>query len=200
MSALASSPTVTRRNPLVAFVPWLVFGIVAKRSSVQVGAAAALAAAALVAAPSFAARRPKLLEVASIVAFVALLTVALVTHAGDGSVLARYARAFAAGGLALIAFGSLLVVPFTEQYAREMVSPAVWLSAGFRHTNRLFTAVWGAVFTAMAASHVIAGAIDSTRAQTIFNWAVPIALVIAMLRWMDSYRMAHAVPEDQRAR
>ncbi len=184
----AEPSAVTRRSPLMAFVPWLVFGVVAKRASVELGAGAGLLAAIAVSVPSLRARRPKLLELASIVAFVVLLAVALATDPGQGSVLARYARAFAAGALAVIAFGSLLFVPFTEQYARETAPAEVWHTARFRHTNRLFTAVWGGVFAAMALSHVIAGEIDTGRANTIGNWGIPILLVIGMLRWMDRYR------------
>lgn len=39
-----------------------------------------------------------------------------------------YARAVAAGLLALIAFCSLLLTPFTEQYAREQVPQQFWSS------------------------------------------------------------------------
>jgi hypothetical protein len=42
----------------------------------------------------------------------------------------------------------------------------------------LVTKMWGLVFAAMVPAHVIAGAIDTHRANLIFNWAIPIALVI----------------------
>jgi hypothetical protein len=38
--------------------------------------------------------------------------------------------------------------------------------------------MWGLVFAAMVPSHVIAGAIDTRRGNTIFNWLIPIALII----------------------
>ena len=40
----------------------------------------------------------------------------------------------------------------------------------------------------MACSHVIAGAIDTRRAETIFNWVIPIALVVLAVRYMQSER------------
>jgi hypothetical protein len=40
------------------------------------------------------------------------------------------------------------------------------------------TAMWAAVFAAMVPFHIIAGSIDTTRGNLIFNWAIPIALVM----------------------
>ena len=80
--------------------------------------------------------------------------------------------------LATIAFGSLLVTPFTEQYARESVPRQLWSSPQFKQINRQLTTMWGVVFAAMVPAHVIAGALDTHRANLIFNWAIPIALVI----------------------
>ena len=108
----------------------------------------------------------------------AFTVVAFKADPATASFVDRYARAIAAGLLATIAFGSLLVVPFTEQYARETVSRQLWSSPQFKHINRQLTTMWGLVFAAMVPAHVIAGALDTHRANLIFNWAIPIALVI----------------------
>ena len=34
----------------------------------------------------------------------------------------------------------------------------------------------------MACSHVVAGEIDTRRAESIFNWVIPIALVVLAIR------------------
>jgi tryptophan-rich sensory protein len=172
----------------VAFVPWVVLTITARYSNLKAAAAAALAAAIVVSVPSLAVRRPKILELASIAAFAALLAATLITDAGNHGVLFRYERAFAAAALATIAFGSLLFVPFTEQYAREVVPQQLWQTPQFKQTNRLFTAVWGGVFVAIALSHTIAGAIDTRGAEVIFNWVVPIILLVRAIGWMVNYR------------
>ena len=78
----------------------------------------------------------------------------------------------------MIALGSLLVVPFTEQYARETVPRQFWSSPQFKQINRKLTTMWGLVFAVMVPAHVIAGALDTHRANLIFNWAIPIVLVI----------------------
>jgi hypothetical protein len=104
--------------------------------------------------------------------------VAFTVDASTAAWVARYARAIAASLLALVAFGSLVFTPFTEQYARESVPREFWSSPRFQHVNRQLTLMWGLVFTAMIPSHVIAGAIDTRRANTIFNWVVPVILIV----------------------
>ncbi len=121
---------------------------------------------------------PKLLELAAVLAFAGFTAVAFVADPSTSELIARYARAIAASVLALTAFGSLLFVPFTEQYARESVSPRYWATRQFKQINRQLTAMWGYVFVAMVPAHLIAGAIDTRRANTIFNWVIPVLLVV----------------------
>ena len=111
-------------------------------------------------------------------AFAGFTVAAFVVDASTAAWLARYARAIAAALLALIAFGSLLVTPFTEQYARESVPRRLWSSPRFVAVNRQLTLMWASVFTAMVPAHIIAGALDTRRANTIFNWVIPIVLIV----------------------
>jgi hypothetical protein len=92
--------------------------------------------------------------------------------------LARYSRAIAAALLALIAFGSLLFTPFTEQYARDSVPRQFWGSATFKATNRRLTTMWACVFAAMVPFHVAAGVIDKKPTNILFNWVIPIGLIV----------------------
>jgi len=49
--------------------------------------------------------------------------------------------------LALVAFGSLLAgVPFTSQYARDMIDKSRWDHPVFKSLNRFMTGVWGSLF------------------------------------------------------
>jgi hypothetical protein len=91
---------------------------------------------------------------------------------------ARYARAIAAALLALIALGSLLFTPFTEQYARQSVPRELWSSPRFKQINRQLTLMWALVFCVMVPSHLIAGAVDTRQANLVFNWAIPIILIV----------------------
>jgi hypothetical protein len=162
----------------MAFIPWVLFAFIAQHSTLKLAGVAALAVSGAIALPSLLKGRPKLLELGAIVAFAGFTAVAF--HAGPATSewVARYARAIAAGLLSLIAFGSLLFVPFTEQYARESVPRQFWFSPRFKQINRQLTTMWALVFATMVPAHVIAGAIDTHRANLIFNWAIPVVLIM----------------------
>jgi hypothetical protein len=162
----------------LAFIPWVVFTLVAQHSTLKLAAVGALLASVVIAARSVRAGGVKVLELGAVLAFVAFTVVAVTADPATAAFVDRYARAIAAGLLSLIALGSLLVVPFTEQYARETVPRRLWSSPQFKQINRKLTTMWGLVFAAMIPAHVIAGALDTHRANLIFNWAIPIALVI----------------------
>ncbi len=162
----------------IAFVPWILFTVVARRDSLLAATIVALVAAVAIAIPGFLAGRPKTLEVGTIIAFAGFTVVALATNPGEQDWLSRYARAIGAGLLALIALASLLATPFTEQYARETVERRNWSSPVFKRVNRELTLTWALVFAAMVPSHLIAGAVDTRRAETLFNWVVPVVLVV----------------------
>ncbi len=162
----------------LAFVPWILFSLITQRDSLTAAAVVALIASILIALRSISTSGPKLLEIGAVAAFVGFAIVALLADASTTMWLERYARAIAALMLAAIAFGSLLFTPFTEQYARESVPRQFWSSPRFQQVNRRLTTMWGFVFSAMVVSHVLAGAIDTRRANTIFNWVIPIILIV----------------------
>jgi hypothetical protein len=162
----------------IAFIPWVLFTLIAQHDTLKAAAVVALLGAVAIALPALLAGRPKLLELGAVAAFAGFTVVAFTADASTAAWLARYARAIAAGLLALIAFGSLLVTPFTEQYARESVPRRLWSSPRFVAINRQLTLMWACVFTAMVPSHIIAGALNTQRANTIFNWVIPIVLIV----------------------
>jgi hypothetical protein len=162
----------------VALVPWVVFTLLAQRSTLKVAAIVALLFAIAIMLRSVLTGGMKLLELGAVVAFAGFTVVAFAADHSTSVWLARYARAIAAALLALIAFGSLLFTPFTEQYARESVPREFWSSPTFKQTNRKLTAMWGLVFTALIPSHIIAGAVNTKPTNVIFNWVVPITLIV----------------------
>ncbi len=162
----------------IAFIPWVLFTLITQHDTLKAAAVVALLGAVVIALPALLARRPKLLELGAVAAFAGFTVVAFAADASTAAWLARYARAIAAGLLALIAFGSLLMTPFTEQYARGSVPRRLWSSPRFVAINRQLTLMWACVFTAMVPSHIIAGALDTRRANTIFNWVIPIVLIV----------------------
>jgi hypothetical protein len=168
----------------MAFAPWVVFTVLAQHTSLKLASIAALAGAIVIAWPGIQARQPKVLEVGAIAGFIVFLIASLVLSHHDGTDVARYARGIAAGMLGLIALGSLMFTPFTEQYAREKVPERFWNSPQFHAMNRKFTLIWAGVFFAMIPFHIVAGAIDTKPAEIICNWIIPGGLVILGMKQM----------------
>jgi hypothetical protein len=180
-----SSPAATAHKStggsgmLIGLVSWVLFTIIAEHGTLKIASIAALVIAIGVCAYSVrSGGRPKLIEGAAVVTFAVFTVIALVADPSLTHWLTRYARAIAAAALALLVFGSLLFVPFTEEYARERVPQQFWNSPQFKAVNRRLTALWGAIFLVMTASHVIAGEADKRGTNIVFNWVIPIALVV----------------------
>jgi hypothetical protein len=162
----------------IALVPWVLFTVVAEHGTLKLASVAALVIAAGISLPGILKGRPKLLELGAVIAFIAFTAVAFAADASLGEFVERYARAIAAALLALIAFASLVAVPFTEQYAREEVPRELWATPTFKSVNRRLTLMWGTVFAAMVPFHVAAGAIDTRPTNIVLNWLIPIGLVV----------------------
>ena len=88
----------------LAFVPWVLFSLITQHDTLKAAAVTALLASVVIAAPSVAAGRPKMLELGAVFAFVGFTIVAFIADPSTTAWLARYARAIAALLLALIAF------------------------------------------------------------------------------------------------
>jgi len=174
----------------IGLISWVLFTIVAEHGTLKAASIVALVIAVGVCV--YSARgggRPKMIELAAVVTFVVFTVIAFIADPSVTHWLTRYARAVAAAVLALLVFGSLLFVPFTEEYAREAVPREYWGSPRFQEVNRRLTLMWGGVFTVMTASHVLAGAVDKSGTNIIFNWAIPIALVL--------WGVKHSVAPDE---
>jgi hypothetical protein len=178
----------------LGFLPWVIYAFIGGGSLEGVawgGLAAALTAGAIVIA-SARARSVKELEIFSITLFTGLMVAgALNQHDTDG-ILQRYHAAIAVGALACFAVASLAFQPFTAQYAREVVQRKYWTTSRFNRANVELTLMWAAVFVAVAASEIIAGTFDTRLAATIFEWVIPVSLVLvgvrqAAIRWSDQF-------------
>jgi hypothetical protein len=176
---------------LMAAVPWLLFTVVAERGTLKIASIGALLFAIWIARPGIQAGKPKVLELSAVFTFAAFTIAAFVVDPSVAHWLERYARAIAAGLLALIALGSLLFVPFTEQYARERVPRQAWSSQKFKAINRRLTTIWALTFAAMVPFHIAAGAIDSRPTNILFNWVTPAVLVF--VAWKLSNALAQGV-------
>jgi hypothetical protein len=53
-----------------------------------------------------------------------------------------------------------------------------WGSPKFKEINRKLTTMWACIFAAMVPFHAIAGALDTRAGNVVFNWAIPLGLVV----------------------
>jgi hypothetical protein len=173
----SAEPSGGGKGIFIALIPWIVFTVLASHATLKIASVGALAAAVVIALPGIRADRPKLLEVGAVLTFIGFLAVAFLADGSTAHWVARYARGIAALVLALISFASLLLTPFTEEYAREQVPERYWGSPRFKEINRKLTMMWACIFAAMVPFHAIAGALDTRAGNIIFNWAIPLGLV-----------------------
>jgi uncharacterized membrane protein len=177
-SAQATTPK-SAGGIFVGLIPWILFTLIAEHGTLKLASIAALVIAVGVCV--YSARgggKPKMIEVAAVGTFIVFTVIAFIADPSVTHWLTRYARAVAAAVLALLVFGSLLFVPFTEEYARESVPREYWGAPQFKKVNRRLTAMWGGIFTVMTASHIVAGAVNEHKTNIIFNWVIPILLVL----------------------
>src|SRR5262245_42205363 len=178
----------------LGLVPWIVFALVGRDSleGVAWGAAIALCVALALVIVSARTRSVKDLEVFAVVLFATLALWGASDQHSPHGVLQRYHNGIAAGALACFAIASLAFQPFTEPYQRELVQRKHWKSARFARANVELTLMWSVVFTAIAASQAVAGAIHTRLGSTIFTWAVPLGIALlgvkqAGMRWEDQF-------------
>jgi hypothetical protein len=176
------------KKMLMSLVPWVLFTVVVERKGSGSAAFAALAAAAVAAVLVAKARETgiKILDVAGVGTFLALGMVALTGDAAVRGQVSEYGRGIAALVLAAVMLGSVLVVPFTEQYARESVPSQYWGSPVFRSVNRHLSAAWGLAALVSGGSHLLAGHLqasghDTMAVRLLLNWAVPAVLGLAAM-------------------
>ncbi|SFQ30258.1 hypothetical protein SAMN04489713_12697 [Actinomadura madurae] len=132
------------------FLPWILLAV-GSGFDVRAGAVTGLVAALALLAHDLRRghRADSLILEISTTVFLAALTVA--AFAAPDSPPMGYGASLAIGWLGVTAWGTLLLErPFTEGIARRKVSAEVAATAGFRHANRVLTAVWAVSFTVMA--------------------------------------------------
>ncbi|MFE5136222.1 hypothetical protein ACFRDV_00900 [Streptomyces fagopyri] len=180
------------RGVFLGFAPWIVFDVVASPSTWKYAALAALVTALVLNVPELRHGTLKILEAAGVVFFAVVCVLGLVLDRQELLWLETYAQTLSNGVIAAVALGSLAFTPFTEQYARESVPREYWDSPVFRRTNRVLTAMWGGVFLVTALLGLLALRVAS--GADWLNWVIPIAMLVAAVRFTKWY------PERVRAR
>ena len=180
----------------LGFLPWIVFAVVARGSleGVAWGAVAAVCTAGAIAIVSARNRSVKELEIFSLALFLGVGRRRSVESARPAGLPAAIPQRSGGGGARLLRGGRPLAFqPFTEQYARELVQRKYWNTHRFNRAERRAHAdVGGRCSSAIAGSQITAGVIETRLGATIFNWVLPVGLIVlgvrqATLRWSDQF-------------
>jgi hypothetical protein len=177
-----------------SFAPWLVFIVLEGTTSLRDAAACALVVAIVVILRALIHDHLHLLDVASLVYFVALLIVVLVVDRSADTDLGHYAQAGAHAALTIIVFGSVLIGhPFTESYARESVPEELWHTAEFHRVNRHISLAWGLAFLIGTISLLVAANTDSV--QVLLRIVIPFGALYWAYTVTEKVRGARSHPK-----
>ena len=129
---------------LLGFVPLIVYGVLAGSSVSSVVVALGVATAVTVIAGFSDLRKGRILTWATLVLFGSLfIAVGVLGVTGILPLMGMLIYA----ALAAVTFVSILTdIPFTLQYAREMVDRTLWENPVFIRVNVLMTGIWGGIF------------------------------------------------------
>ena len=142
-------------NVLVGFTPFIAFFVLLKLVSPLAGLVSAMVVSVLLCVRTRARHESlKILELGSVVVFVALVLYTLV--AAPVWTVATVRLAADSGLLAIVLFSLAIGRPFTLQYARERVPEQYWSSPLFLTTSRRIAIVWAGSFAVHAAADAAA--------------------------------------------
>jgi peptidoglycan/LPS O-acetylase OafA/YrhL len=173
------------RSPFIGFAPWIIYWVVADGPSTWMFGAICAVIAALILGVSAGRGGPRLLEVVTIVFFVAVTIVGMVAGAEDRDWMDTYATTLSSGVLAAMALGSLAFVPFTAQYAPESAPQRDWEKAAFRRTNRVLTLMWALVFALIAVLGYVAAKTPATTDWT--KAVIPVVVIVGAIGMTQIY-------------
>jgi hypothetical protein len=191
-------------SPIAGFAPWIAFSILEgpKRYELAIGVALGIAVLELVLGMVVGAR-PKLLDIAAIVFFMAMLLAGVFVGSGGQTWLDRWSGEVSNVMLVIIALGSIVFsAPFTIQYAREMTPSEYWTTPLFLHINYVLTWVWTVTFAITAVVGWYGDGPLNQPDNIWTNWIIQIALLIFAIRfteWYPDVAAAHAMPESERS-
>ena len=178
---------------LLAFAPFIVFAVVDRLAGGTPGLIAGAAVSAVLVLRDWfgVGRKPKLLELGTVILF-GILALYAVLASPTWSLIGVRLRVDV--GLLLIVLASIaLRRPFTLQYAREQVAPELWGKPLFIRTNYIITAVWTAAFVVTVISDMLLlYAPDLTPAIGITATALAIAGAFKFTAWYPKHVRAGA--------
>ena len=172
-------------NPFIGFVPWIIDWVVAEGPSTWMFGALCAVFSAIILGVSMGRGGPRLLEIVTIVFFVAVTGAGMVVGAEDRDWMDTYATTLSSGVLAIMALGSLAFTPFTEQYAKVSRPMEDWEKAAFRRTNKALTLMWALVFALISVLGYLATEVPESTDWT--NWVIPIVVIVGAVGMTQAY-------------
>jgi hypothetical protein len=191
------------RSIIIAFLPLIVFSVMARFLPADATGIAGVAAAAVAAVVMLSSRPiwpPKILLCCSFTIFAVFAALGFATSANDERWLGSWGGAGVALALGLLVLGLIPLMPFTEQFARESVPRDRWSSPSFRQINRVLSVAWGLAICALGVSRLLAVAIDGSTTrrlpEIVLGLVVPVVIIIYMFKFTKDYpeRVLHSPP------
>ena len=170
---------------LLEFAPFIMFAVCDRIVGPNIGLiAAALVAAALIirdlVTPG---RHLKLLAIGTFVLFAGLAAYALLGHV-QWSLYG--VRLWVDAGLLIVVLLTMVIGrPFTLQYARDQVDPALWTSPLFIRTNYVITGAWAVAFLILALADWVL--LRGFGIPKVFGIAVIIGVLYAVFKFTSWY-------------
>lgn len=173
------------RSPVIGFIPWIVYWVVADGPSTWMFGAICAVLAALIMGVSAGFGGLRLLDIVTVVFFTAVTVAGMVIGAADRDWMDTHATTLSSGVLAIMALGSLAFEPFTGQYAPESAPRHEWEKAAFRRTNQVLTLMWALVFALIA----VLGFVAVTSPSTV-HWTkavIPVVVIVGAVGMTQIY-------------
>lgn len=190
MSSLIGEGTKTTVSYVIGFLPWVAFFIVTAgnhpdRQTLLLGAAVGFAASLVMLIPAMRRRIVTSLDIGGLVFFPLF---AGLTFIVSTDFLDQAAAAISQGGLTIaVAVGALIGKPFTMVYAKANTPEPIWDYPNFVQGTTRLTYGWIVAFGLMTASSIVGAFFDpSSTMAVIFNWVIPIALIVITIRWQSA--------------
>ncbi|MFE9793112.1 hypothetical protein ACFYRL_15415 [Streptomyces goshikiensis] len=191
-------------SPFIGMSPWIVFSLVVGPGRFEWAVVIALTISIALVVVSRLVEpggSMKILEVSDVAFFAVLAVIGALASPGTHRWLETYAGEVSNIALTAIAFGSMAVrKPFTLQYAREQVDPALWDSPVFLRTNYMITGVWGLAFLVAAIAGAFGDLVLHDPNNIWTGWIIQVLAIVAALRFTAWYpevvrERAHGGPQ-----
>lgn len=180
---------------LLAFSPWILFWALTALGSVTDAVLAGLGVSITINTYHLATRKPKILDVLSLL-FLGALAFATLILGSD--IFTLYGIILSDAALAAMTWSTLLLgYPFTFDYAKDDWDEAFWANPLFLRTNQIISAVWGVVFTAQASLEGVAMSLGlGGSARIVMMGILPRSLLfvaIGFTVWFSKWYPKHSL-------